>query len=164
MMGRSPGLFRAVSLLLTVTCVALKAPARSQEVATILSNKEWRVAGVCVGVDQCGFCWIANNLYPATSLEIRPPREVSVLIPDGRDKTPVILEIGQQTFSLAPKDDDTFGATEADGSRIIDAMQQAVSLTLRVGNAASAARYEYGLAEFPRVYAALLKACRIAPR
>lgn len=164
MMGRAPCLFRAVSLLLIVTCVALKAPSRAQEVATILRDKEWRAAGVCVGVDQCGFCWITNNLYPAASLDIRPPREISVLIAGGRDETPVILRIGQQSFSLSPKDGDTFGATEADSIRIIGAMQEAASLTVRVGNPASAARYEFGLAEFPRVYAALLKACRIPPR
>ena len=125
-------------------------PASAQEVATILNHKEWRVAGVCVGVDQCGFCWITNNLHPSAFLDIRPPREVSALIPNRQDKTPVSLEIGQQTFTLAWKDGDTFGAADADGGRIIEAMQHAAALTLRV-RAASATGYPQP-ADFPTVY------------
>jgi hypothetical protein len=157
-------LFPAMSLLLILSCAALKEPARAQEVATILSHKEWRVAGVCVGVDQCGFCWITNNLHQAAFLDVRPPREVSAVIPNSQGKTPVSLEVGQQTFTLASKDGDTFGAEVADSSRVIEAMQHEETLTLRLGSAPPAARYQYSLAEFPRVYAALLKACRIPPR
>jgi hypothetical protein len=133
-------------------------PAAAQEVATILSHREWRVAGVCIGVDQCGFCSITNNLHPAAFLDLRPPQEVSVLITNGQGKTPVILEIGQQTFALVWKDNDTFAAEDADSGRIIEAMQHAAALTLRVGGAASVTSYPYSLADFPPVYAALLKA------
>jgi hypothetical protein len=153
---------RGLSLMVVLACLALGTlPASAQEVTTILHLEEWRVAGVCVGVDQCGFCWISNSRHQAAFLDVKPPREVSAVIPNSQDKAPVGLEIGQQSFTLTWKDGETFRAEDTDGSRIIEAMRHTETLTLRVGSRASAARYQYSLAEFPRVYAALSRACRI---
>ena len=145
-----------------IACAPMQvAPASSQEVARILDHKEWHVGGVCVGVNECGFCSVTNSLHQDVQLRIAPPKDVSVELSGKHTKLPVILEIGSQTFNLNWKDADDFAADDEESSKIVLALQHEKTLTLRVGGGTSAVSYHYSLAEYPKVYAALAKACRI---
>jgi len=65
-----------------------------------------------------------------------------------------------QTFNLAWDEDDTFALDRSDSAKVIRAMQREQVLTVRTGSEGAIARYRYDLSEFPRVYEAILKACR----
>ena len=139
-------------------------PAAAQEPMTILEQKEWSVGGVCVGLDQCGFC-AANDVSQAgIALRVEPPKEVSVALSDHPGVSAVLLEIATASFTLAPSEDvgpesGHFAAGDAEAGKIIQALLREPNLTLRLSGDASAQPYRYSLEEFPKAYAAILKAC-----
>jgi hypothetical protein len=145
--------------LLTATAWLFLGAASSgaQEPMTILDQKEWWVAGICLGRDQCGFC-AASDIVQKVSLRVEPPKAVSVAIPPDRPAAGVLVEIARQTFTLARGEDGSFQATGTAGREIIRAMRHGPSLTLRVTTDPPIA-YRYSLADFPKAYAAILKAC-----
>lgn len=158
---RHPPSQRSLQLLLAsiVGLLALATAAAAQEVATILHRAEWYVAGVCIGPHQCGFCSASNSLHRAARLRIAPPEDVSVQFSGKPAAHSVILEIGSRTFTLDRQEDDSFAASKPDAGTIINAMRHARQLTLRVGDGTAPARYRYSLADYPKVHAALLRAC-----
>ena len=139
-------------------------PAAAQEPMTILAQKEWSVRGVCVGLDQCGFCAASDLSQAGIALRVEPPKEVSVSLSDRPGVSAAVLEIGAESFALSPDenggpgDSGHFAAPDVDGARIIQALRHAPSLTLRLSGDPSAP-YRYSLEEFPKAYAAILKAC-----
>ncbi len=140
-------------------------PAAAQEPMTILEQKEWSVGGVCVGLDQCGFCAATDVSQAGIAVRVEPPKGVSVALTDHPGVSAVLLEIGPERFALAPSEDlgpgesGHFSASDADGAKIIQALRQAPGLTLSLPGDASAQPYRYSLEEFPKAYAAILKAC-----
>jgi hypothetical protein len=140
-------------------------PAGAQEPMTILEQKEWSVGGVCVGLDQCGFCAATDVSQAGVALRVEPPRDVSVSLSDHPGVSAAVLEIGTGSFALVPSDSagpgesGRFAAGDAEASKIIQAMRREQSLTIRLAGAPSAAAYRYSLEEFPKAYAAILKAC-----
>ena len=140
-------------------------PAAAQEPMTILEQKEWSVRGVCVGLDQCGFC-AANDVSQAgIALRVEPPGDVSVALSDHPGVSAVLLEIGTASFALAPSESvgpgesGHFAASEAEAAKIIQVLLRESNLTLRLSGDASAQPYRYSLEEFPKAYAAIRKAC-----
>jgi hypothetical protein len=139
-------------------------PAAAQEPMTILEQKEWSVHGVCVGLDQCGFCWASDQSQAGIALRVEPPKAVSVSLSDRPGVSAAVLEIGTESFTLTPDENGGpgesghFAAPDADVPRIIQALRHAPSLTLRLSGD-PAAPYRYSLEEFPKAYAAILKAC-----
>jgi hypothetical protein len=152
-------------LLLLAWLLLPMLPAAAQEPMTILAQKEWSVRGVCVGLDQCGFCAATDVSQPGIALRVEPPGEVSAALSDHPGVGAVRLEIGSERFTLAPSEalgpgeSGDFAASAADGAKIVQALRQAPSLTLILSGDPSAQTYRYGLEEFPKAYAAILKAC-----
>ena len=140
-------------------------PAAAQEPMTILAQKEWSVGGVCVGLDQCGFCAATDVSQPGIALRIEPPGDVSAALSDHPGVNAVRLDIGAERFALVPGENlgpgesGHFAASDVDGAKIIQALRHAPSLTLSLSGDPSAQPYRYGLEEFPKAYAAILKAC-----
>jgi hypothetical protein len=141
------------------------APAGAQEPMTILAQKEWSVGGVCVGLDQCGFCAASDLSQPGIALRVQPPKDVSVSLSDHPGVTSAALEIGTESFALTPDENvgpgesGRFAAADAEAGKIIQALRRESSLTLRLSGDPSAQPYRYSLEEFPKAYAAILKAC-----
>jgi hypothetical protein len=147
-------------LVLLAVLLAPLAPARAQEPMTILAQKQWSASGVCVGLHQCGFCWASATVAPGLTLRVEPPKSVSVQPSDPVHpaSSALALEIGGESFTLAPHEDD-FAATEEDAIRIIHAMRHAARLTLRLeGNS-----YPANLDEFGAAYDAILESCPGTP-
>jgi hypothetical protein len=139
-------------------------PAAAQEPMTILEQKEWSVRGVCVGLDQCGFCAATDVSQAGVALRVEPPRDVSVSLSDHPGVSAAVLEIGAESFALTPSEsaepgESGFDASHADGAKIIQALRHAPGLTLRLSGDPAAPSYRYSLEEFPKAYAAILKAC-----
>lgn len=136
-------------------------PARAQEVQTILAQPVWWVAGVCVGVDQCGFCQASAGSAADgdIALHVSSDEEVSVTA-ENKTGAGATLVVGTRNFALAGPEDERFSAAKADAAGIIDALQHAPEATLHFAGDADDATYRYDLAEFPKAYAAMLKACR----
>jgi hypothetical protein len=147
-------------LLLTVVAglVLPAAPLAAQEPMTLLSQKEWSAAGVCVGLDQCGFCSARAASRAGISLEVAPPDAVSVTIDGATATTTAAIEIGPARFGLIAGDR-RFVAARSDGRQIIEAMRREPTLVLRLEGDPAAKSYSFGLAEFPQAYAAILRAC-----
>ena len=140
-------------------------PAGAQEPMTILEQKEWPARGVCVGLDQCGFCWATDVSQAGVALRVEPPQDVSVSLSDHPGVTSATLEIGAEAFALTPSESTDpsesgrFAAGDGEAGKIIQAMRRELNLTLRLSGDASARPYRYSLEEFPKAYAAILKAC-----
>jgi hypothetical protein len=147
-------------LVLLALLLAPLAPALAQEPMTILAQRQWSARGVCVGLHQCGFCWVSATVAPGVTLRVEPPRSVSVQLSDPARPagSAPALEIAGESFTLAPREDD-FAASEADALRIIHAMRHVASLTLRLaGNI-----YPASLDEFGAAYDAILESCPGTP-
>jgi hypothetical protein len=132
---------------------------------TILEQKEWPARGVCVSLDQCGFCWATDVSQAGVALRVEPPKDVSVSLSDHPGVTSATLEIGAESFALTsgestdPSESGRFAAGDAEGAKIIQALRREPSLTLRLSANPAAPSYRYSLEEFPKAYAAILKAC-----
>jgi len=151
------------SLAICIACLLLAVvPARAQEVQTILAQQVWWVSGVCVGVDQCGFCSASAGAEAdkEVSLHVSSEDEVSVMAAGKTGTDAATLAIGSHSFTLAGPVDDRFSAAKADAGGILQAMQQETGATLHFDGDAATATYRYDLAEFPKAYAAMLRACR----
>jgi hypothetical protein len=145
-------------ILIAVACLlAAATPSRAQEPRTILNQKDWWVAGVCVGLDQCGFCTATDGVQDVL-LRVEPPKEVSVTMPPDRPAAGVVLEIGPRSITLERGEGDSFQAVGRQAREIIQAMRHEANLTLRV-TADPPMAYRYELADFPQAYAAILKSC-----
>ena len=142
-------------------CVLLLSapPAFAQEPMTILDQPHWRVAAVCVGLNQCGFCNATDAAEDDVTLRVQPPKDVSLGLPEGWTVSTAMLTIGSERFILTNPDGQGFAATAADGSRIIQAMRREAFLTLQLGEGDASRSDRYGLEAFPKAYAAMLKAC-----
>jgi hypothetical protein len=140
-------------------------PAGAQEPMTILEQKEWPARGVCVGLDQCGFCWATDVSQAGVALRVEPPKDVSVSLSDHPGVTSATLEIGAESFALTPRESTDpsesgrFAAGDAEGAKIIQALRREPSVTLRLSGDPAPPSYRYSLEEFPKAYAAILKAC-----
>src|SRR4029077_15685719 len=77
-------------------------PAAAQEPMTILEQKEWSVHGVCVGLDQCGFCWASDQSQAGIALRVEPPKAVSVSRAARPGVSAAVLESGTESFTLTP--------------------------------------------------------------
>jgi len=136
-------------------------PLAGQEPVTLLHQKEWSAGGICIGRDQCGFCSARNASQTDLSLEVAPPDLVAVTIAGATQSTTAAIEIGAKRFKLRAGTR-RFVAGRADGRRIIEAMRRVPNLVLHVGDETVSTPYTYSLAEFPKAYNAILKACPAA--
>ena len=136
-------------------------PPVTPQPVTLLHQREWSADGICIGPDQCGFCSARNAPQADISLEVAPPDAVAVTIAGATQSTTAAIEIGAKRFRLYAGTR-RFIAGRADGRRIIQAMRRVSTLVLHVGDETAARPYAYSLAEFPKAYAAILKACPAA--
>jgi hypothetical protein len=152
-------------LLVVIAGLLMRAaPLAAQEPMKLLNQEAWSASGVCVGLEQCGFCSARNGTQAGISLEVAPPDDVSVMVDGATATTTVVLEIGSAQFALAAGAR-RFVASRAAGRRIIEAMRREPSLVLRLDGNPAANSYSYALAEFPAAYAAIVKACPgVAPK
>ena len=134
-------------------------PALAQEPMTILDQPHWRVGAVCVGLNQCGFCYATDAAEDGVTLRVQPPKDISLGLPEGQTISAATLTIGGESFTLTDPDGQGFAASESDGSRIIQAMRREASLTLQLVEGSASRSDRYSLDAFPKAYAAMLKAC-----
>jgi hypothetical protein len=134
-------------------------PARAQEVETILEQMEWRASGVCVGADQCGACTATDAAADGILLRVTPPNGVSVEIPRDSKATAAALDFGSLSFTLRRTDAGKFESAGDDGNKIIQVMRNEPGLALRLLGDPVTTPFRYRLDEFPKAYAAILKAC-----
>jgi len=149
---------RTCTPLAVIICLLIgSAPTGAQEPVTILNQTHWWVTGGCVGVDQCGFCTATDSIQEVL-LRVEPPKDVSVSMPPNRPTSGVLIEIGPRSFTLGRGEGGSFQAAGAEAREIIQALRHETSLTLHL-TADPPATYRYNLANFPKAYAAILRAC-----
>ena len=158
----------ATRATLLVVALFLALPTQAQEVVSILSQKEWSVAGVGISADEFGTCAANDASHSDASIWLQVTEtpsqnvinEVSVMHPGDPQATAAILQVGSDRFVLAETEGERFSSTANDGGKIVAAMLKNASLILQFESVSMPQPYNYDLAEFPAAYAALVQHCR----
>lgn len=143
--------------------------ASGQEPSRFVQRQEWSASGVSVDGIHFAFCVAENDAHSADSVWLQIAGDDAVAdrvrvmhVPDDQANG-AFLDIGDRHFTLAENDSGDFVASAADGAAMVRAMQDGTQMALRLDGPNGTRRYDYSLAGFADVEAAIASNCRPSP-